>query len=98
MTVTSASDHVFAPNALVDADQLAAYKAFKRNDTGELRDVDLLEPVDVTWFHRLQQNYTELFDTEMACHAIEMVTVLHVALVMVSRYQKIERVEVRQAK
>ncbi|KAI9153218.1 hypothetical protein LWI28_007865 [Acer negundo] len=39
--------HVWAPHALIDPDHLAAYQAYKRNSTGELRDVDLLEPVGV---------------------------------------------------
>ncbi|KAI9194906.1 hypothetical protein LWI28_010045 [Acer negundo] len=41
-----------APHALIDPDHLAAYQAYKRNSTEELRDVDLLEPVGVPWFHR----------------------------------------------
>ncbi|KAI9201680.1 hypothetical protein LWI28_027328 [Acer negundo] len=56
--------HVWAPHALIDPDHLAAYQAYKRNSTGELRDVDLLEPVGVPWFHRFQTNTMELEDTE----------------------------------
>ncbi|KAI9185618.1 hypothetical protein LWI28_008868 [Acer negundo] len=57
--------HVWAPHALIDPDHLAAYQAYKRNSTGELRDVDLLEPVGVPWFHRFQTNIMELEDTHM---------------------------------
>ncbi|KAI9176257.1 hypothetical protein LWI28_000486 [Acer negundo] len=57
--------HVWAPHALIDPDHLAAYQAYKRNSTGELRDVDLLEPVGVPWFHRFQTNTMELEDTHM---------------------------------
>ncbi|KAK3185064.1 hypothetical protein Dsin_032350 [Dipteronia sinensis] len=53
------------PNDLVDADQLAAYQACKRNVRGELCDVDLMTPVPVTWFHRLQTNFMKLEDTSM---------------------------------
>ncbi|KAI9198516.1 hypothetical protein LWI28_017290 [Acer negundo] len=55
--------HVWAPHALIDPDHLAAYQAYKRNSTGELRDVDLLEPVGVPWFQRFQTNSMELEDT-----------------------------------
>ncbi|KAI9170411.1 hypothetical protein LWI28_027490 [Acer negundo] len=54
--------HVWAPHALIDPDHLAAYQAYKRNSTGELRDVDLLELVGVPWFHRFQTNTMELED------------------------------------
>ncbi|KAI9182110.1 hypothetical protein LWI28_022193 [Acer negundo] len=57
--------HVWAPHALIDPDHLAAYQAYKRNSTGELRDVDLLEPVGVPWFQRFQTNSMELEDTHM---------------------------------
>ncbi|KAI9153380.1 hypothetical protein LWI28_010521 [Acer negundo] len=57
--------HVWAPHALIDPDHLAAYQAYKRNSTGELRDVDLLEPVGVPWFQRFQTNSIELEDTHM---------------------------------
>ncbi|KAI9200414.1 hypothetical protein LWI28_007504 [Acer negundo] len=57
--------HVWAPHALIDPDHLAAYQAYKRNSTGELRDVDLLEPIGVPWFHRFQTNIMELEDTHM---------------------------------
>ncbi|KAK0588107.1 hypothetical protein LWI29_034452 [Acer saccharum] len=56
--------HVWAPHELIDPDHLAAYQAYKRNSTGELRDVDLHLPVDVLWFHRFQSNFMELEDTE----------------------------------
>ncbi|KAI9153910.1 hypothetical protein LWI28_018320 [Acer negundo] len=46
-----------------DPDHLAAYQAYKRNSTGELRDVDLQLPIDVLWFHRFQSNFMELEDT-----------------------------------
>ncbi|KAK4840784.1 hypothetical protein QYF36_018087 [Acer negundo] len=55
--------HVWAPHALIDPDHLAAYQAYKRNSTKELRDVDLLESVGVPWFHRFQTNIMELEDT-----------------------------------
>ncbi|KAI9182237.1 hypothetical protein LWI28_023370 [Acer negundo] len=54
-----------APHALIDPDHLAVYQAYKRNSTEELRDVDLLEPVGVPWFHRFQTNIMELEDTHM---------------------------------
>ncbi|KAI9165246.1 hypothetical protein LWI28_010355 [Acer negundo] len=57
--------HVWAPHALIDPDHLAAYQAYKRNSTGELRDMDLLESVGVPWFHRFQTNIMELEDTHM---------------------------------
>ncbi|KAK0570674.1 hypothetical protein LWI29_004856 [Acer saccharum] len=57
--------HVWAPHELIDPDHLAAYQAYKRNSTGELRDVDLHLPVDVLWFHRFQSNFMELEDTHM---------------------------------
>ncbi|KAI9159879.1 hypothetical protein LWI28_002789 [Acer negundo] len=57
--------HVWASHALIDPDHLAAYQAYKRNSTGELYDVDLLEPVGVPWFHRFQTNIMELEDTHM---------------------------------
>ncbi|KAI9164851.1 hypothetical protein LWI28_003243 [Acer negundo] len=57
--------HVWAPHVLIDPDHLTAYQAYKRNSTGELRDVDLLEPVGVPWFHRFQTNIMELEDTHM---------------------------------
>ncbi|KAK4857846.1 hypothetical protein QYF36_007161 [Acer negundo] len=55
--------HVWAPHELIDPNHLAAYQAYKRNSTRELRDVDLLEPVGVFWFHRFQTNIMELEDT-----------------------------------
>ncbi|KAI9194780.1 hypothetical protein LWI28_009135 [Acer negundo] len=57
--------HVWAPHELIDPDHLAAYQAYKRNSTGELRDVDLQLPVDVLWFHRFQSNFMELEDTHI---------------------------------
>ncbi|KAK0603484.1 hypothetical protein LWI29_005483 [Acer saccharum] len=57
--------HVWAPHELIDPDHLAAYQAYKRNSTGELRDVDLHLPVDVLWFHRFQSNFMELEDTHI---------------------------------
>ncbi|KAK0589825.1 hypothetical protein LWI29_018980 [Acer saccharum] len=57
--------HEWVPHGLVDPDKLASYIAHKRNLTGELRDVDLHDPVGigVTWFHRFQTNFMELEDT-----------------------------------
>ncbi|KAI9198457.1 hypothetical protein LWI28_016187 [Acer negundo] len=55
--------HVWAPHELIYPNHLAAYQAYKRNSTGELRDVDLLEPVGVFWFHRFQTNIMKLEDT-----------------------------------
>ncbi|KAI9159883.1 hypothetical protein LWI28_002849 [Acer negundo] len=60
--------HVWAPHELIDPDHLAAYQAYKRNSTGELRDVDLQLPVDVLWFHRFQSNFMELEDTSWLCN------------------------------
>ncbi|KAI9187080.1 hypothetical protein LWI28_024170 [Acer negundo] len=57
--------HVWTPHALIDLDHLVTYQAYKRNSTGELRNVDLLEPVGVPWFHRFQTNIMELEDTHM---------------------------------
>ncbi|KAI9157168.1 hypothetical protein LWI28_017856 [Acer negundo] len=57
--------HVLATHELIDPDHLAAYQAYKRNSTGELRDVDLQLPVDVLWFHRFQSNFMELEDTHI---------------------------------
>ncbi|KAK2648017.1 hypothetical protein Ddye_015506 [Dipteronia dyeriana] len=55
-------EHIFDPHGLVDADQLAAYKAFKRNINGELRDVDVLTLVAVRWFVLIQSNFMDLED------------------------------------
>ncbi|KAK3225082.1 hypothetical protein Dsin_004944 [Dipteronia sinensis] len=63
-TLPLSSAHTFRPNDLVDADQFAAYQAYKRNVTGEF-DVDLMTPVPVTWFHRSQTNFMELEDMSM---------------------------------
>ncbi|KAI9197010.1 hypothetical protein LWI28_028979 [Acer negundo] len=46
-----------------DLDHLTAYQAYKRNLIGELRDVDLLKPIGVPWFHQFQTNIMELEDT-----------------------------------
>ncbi|KAK4838632.1 hypothetical protein QYF36_015209 [Acer negundo] len=51
------------PHDLLDSDHFAAYQAYKRNTTGELRDVDIHLPVGVTWFQRFQTNFMELKDT-----------------------------------
>ncbi|KAI9153521.1 hypothetical protein LWI28_012586 [Acer negundo] len=56
---------VWAPHTLIDSNHLVAYQAYRRNSTRELRDVDLLEPVGVPWFHRFQTNIMELEDTHM---------------------------------
>ncbi|KAK2645824.1 hypothetical protein Ddye_021019 [Dipteronia dyeriana] len=56
-------EHIFDPHGLVDANQLAAYKAFKRNINGELHDVDVLAQVDAGWFMRMQSNFMDLEDT-----------------------------------
>ncbi|KAK2634779.1 hypothetical protein Ddye_029571 [Dipteronia dyeriana] len=61
-------DHVFDPHGLVEGDQLKAYRAFKKNINGELRDVDVLEPVDVAWFHRMQTNFMYLDDESYLEH------------------------------
>ncbi|KAK2638104.1 hypothetical protein Ddye_025899 [Dipteronia dyeriana] len=53
-------ENVFNPQGLVDGDKLKAYRAFKKNVNGELRDVDLLTPVDATWFHRLKTNFIDV--------------------------------------
>ncbi|KAK4844594.1 hypothetical protein QYF36_022126 [Acer negundo] len=57
--------HVWAPHVLIGPDHVAAHQAYKRNSTGELRDVDLLEPVGVPWSHRFQTNIMEFEDTHM---------------------------------
>ncbi|KAK0586763.1 hypothetical protein LWI29_011874 [Acer saccharum] len=59
--------HEWNPHGLVDPEQLAAYEDYKRSMSGELRDVDLHDPVGVpvTWFHRLQTNLMELEDTHI---------------------------------
>ncbi|KAK2642038.1 hypothetical protein Ddye_023801 [Dipteronia dyeriana] len=53
---------------MVDGDQLKAYLAFKKNINGELRDIDLLEPVDTIWFHRMQTNFMDLDDKSYLEH------------------------------
>ncbi|KAK2661071.1 hypothetical protein Ddye_007604 [Dipteronia dyeriana] len=51
----------------VDVGQLEAYKAYKKNNSTRVEhDVDIMEPVDVGWFHRFEENYMELFDS-MVC-------------------------------
>ncbi|KAK2656612.1 hypothetical protein Ddye_009664 [Dipteronia dyeriana] len=63
-TMPASSEHTFTLTSLVDAGQLEAYKAYKKNrPPGGLCDVDIMEPVDVGWFHRFQENYMELFDS-----------------------------------
>ncbi|KAK3224686.1 hypothetical protein Dsin_004548 [Dipteronia sinensis] len=69
-TLPLLSAHTFRPNDLADADQLAAYRAYKRNVTEELRDVDLMTPMPVPWFHRLQTNSMELEDTSTSLISI----------------------------
>ncbi|KAK2653075.1 hypothetical protein Ddye_012931 [Dipteronia dyeriana] len=46
----------------MNGDQLKAYRAFKKNVNEELRDVDLLEPVDAAWFHWIQTNFMDVDD------------------------------------
>ncbi|KAK2659143.1 hypothetical protein Ddye_005676 [Dipteronia dyeriana] len=60
--------HVFNPQELVDDTQLKVYRAYKRNINGELRDIDLLEPVDAVWFHRLQTNFMDVDDQSFLEH------------------------------
>ncbi|KAK0593542.1 hypothetical protein LWI29_038421 [Acer saccharum] len=66
MPPTSAAlAHVFNPHDLIDPYYIAAYKAYKRNTTGETRDVDLPLPVGVTWFQRFQTNFMDLEESHM---------------------------------
>ncbi|KAI9162584.1 hypothetical protein LWI28_028725 [Acer negundo] len=62
-TRPASSVHAFKPYDLLDPDHVTAYQAYKRNTTGELRDVDIHIPVGVTWFQRFQTNFMELEDT-----------------------------------
>ncbi|KAK2652992.1 hypothetical protein Ddye_012848 [Dipteronia dyeriana] len=64
MTMPATLEHTFNPTPLVDAGKLEAYKAYKKNrPPWGLHDVDIMEPVDMGWFHKFEENYMELFDS-----------------------------------
>ncbi|KAK2662486.1 hypothetical protein Ddye_001060 [Dipteronia dyeriana] len=61
-TRPQSTEHIFDPYKLLDADQLGAYKDFKKKINGELCDVDVLAPVDAKWFMHIQSNFMDLED------------------------------------
>ncbi|KAK4848942.1 hypothetical protein QYF36_019046 [Acer negundo] len=64
------SVHAFKPYDLLDPNHVTAYQAYKRNTTGELRDVNIHIPVGVTWFQRFQTNFMELEDTHIDAYLL----------------------------
>ncbi|KAK4859970.1 hypothetical protein QYF36_015187 [Acer negundo] len=69
-TRPASSVHAFKPYDLLDPDHVTAYQAYKRNTTGELRDVDIHIPVGVTWFQRFQTNFIELEDAHIDAYLL----------------------------